>query len=133
MDLELYRVPAAVREGVTLTLPNTEASFRVRLPSQHNRPFSRAVQNAKFSDVKVTTDGNVEMGVINVPALRDQRISAFCDHCLIMPLPGGMTLEALQGDYYPALDWLFTDAERLAAELDQEAITAKKKSVNSSR
>lgn len=132
MDMEAYRVPVEVREGIALHLPNTEAVFHVKLPSQHNRPWARAVQTGMFSDAKVTAEGKIEMGVINVPALRDVRIDAFCDHCLVMPLPQGMTMETLRGEYFPALDWLFTEAERLAEALDREGEAAKKKSSPSS-
>jgi hypothetical protein len=69
--------------------------------------------------------------MIDVPAMRDQRIDAFCTHCLIMPLPGGMTVDALREDYFPALDWLFNEAERMAGALDEEGKEVKKKSAAS--
>jgi len=132
MDLEAYRVPDAVRSGVSLSLPGTDAVFHVKLPSVHNRAFGRAIQTAMFSDAKVMPDGKIEVGTIDVAALRDQRVEAFIAHCLLFPLPGGMTVETLRDEYYPALDWLFTEAERLAADLDKEGEAAKKKSRNSS-
>jgi hypothetical protein len=128
MDLEAYRVPDAVRSGVDIALPKSDAVFRVKLPSEHNRAYTREIQTAMFAGATVNPEGKIELGMIDVPAMRDQRIEAFCAHCLIMPLPGGMTLEVLRKDYFPALDYLFNEAERLAEALDAEGKEAKKKS-----
>jgi hypothetical protein len=128
MNLEAYRVPDAVRAGVEIALPKADAVFRVKLPSAFNRPYTRAIQTAMFAGATVNPEGKIELGVIDVPAMRDQRIEAFCAHCLIMPLPGGMTIETLREDFFPALDWLFNEAERLAEALDADGLDAKKKS-----
>jgi hypothetical protein len=128
MNLESYRVPAAVRDGVEIILPDSDAVFRVRLPSRHNRAFTRALQAALFADVKLNPDGQFEAQRIDVARFRDTQLDVFCDHCLIMPLPGGITLDQLRDDYFPALEALFSEAERLAGLIDTEGDAAKKKS-----
>jgi hypothetical protein len=53
MNLEAYRVPDAVRSGVDIALPKSDAVFRVRLPSEFNRPYTRAIQTAMFAGATV--------------------------------------------------------------------------------
>lgn len=128
MGMDNWRTPDAVRGGVDIPLPDSDVIFRVRLPSKHNKAFTRAVQAGLFKDATVTAIGTVEMGTVDVAGLRDMRMGAFADTCLIMPLPEGMTVATLRDEYQPAFEWLFDEAERLATELDKQGESVKKKS-----
>lgn len=127
MSMESYRVPAGVREGVELTLPGTDTVFRVKLPSSSNKPYQRALMMTWPTEVEWST-----LPVAEQLALMDAQQQAFAEHCLVHPLPDGLTFSMLRDEYPAALDWLTTESARLALELDQEASDAAKKSLPSS-
>ena len=127
MSMESYRVPLGVREGVELTLPGTDTVFRVKLPSSWNKPYQRALMTSWPTEVEWST-----LPVAEQLALMDKQQQAFADHCLVHPLPDGITFDILRDEYPAALEWLTTESARLALELDQEASDAAKKSQPSS-
>jgi hypothetical protein len=131
MSLDHYRLPASVREGVELELPEAPGEkFRVRLPSRYNREFQTAQQRAvamTFGD-----DFKPDLSRVDFFAWQEARHSAFLDHC-VLEMPPGMTKEILAGDYRPALDALFELASELAEAEDDEAAATTKKNRKPSR
>lgn len=130
MDLERYRVPASVREGVVIELPGTkDAVFRVALPSEHNRAFSAAQQSALMGKAGMTMgdDGKPDLTQVDFRKFQEARIEAFLQHC-ILDLPEGLTREALAGEYWPALKALFDRACDLAKDEAASAAAVTKKS-----
>jgi hypothetical protein len=127
MTLESYRVPAGVREGIELTLPGTTTTFRVKLPSSSNKPYQRAMMIAWPNEGELDS-----IPIAERLALLDAQHQAFGDHCLVDPLPDGLTFEILRDEYPAALDWLTMEAARLATDLDAEASDAAKKSPTTS-
>lgn len=125
MDLEQYRVPASVREGVNIDLPGSKgATFRVRLPSKYNRAFQGAQQRA--AKMRLGVDGKPDFSQVDFIGWQEARLDAFLEHC-ILAMPDGMTAELLAGDYRPALEALFEAASaRAEAEDDEAAKTVKK-------
>jgi hypothetical protein len=125
MDMELYRVPLSVREGVDIDLPGAKgATFRVRLPSKYNREYQHAHQRAV--KMRVGSDGKPDFTQTNVLEWQDARHEAFLDHCVV-GMPEGMTREKLAGEYRPALEALYAKASEMAEAEDDEAIETVKK------
>ncbi len=132
MSLESYRVPLGVREGVELTLPGTDSVFRVKLPSQSNKPYQRALMMAAaIAQGDRPMDGG-EMSPAALPVFLDAQVEAFGAYCLVAPLPDGLTFATLRDEYPTALDWITQESMRLARDLDAEASDAAKKSLPSS-
>jgi hypothetical protein len=127
MTLESYRVPAGVREGIELTVPGTDTTFLVKLPSSFNKAYQRAMMIAWPNEGDLAS-----LPMVEQLALIDAQQQAFGDHCLVHPLPDGLTFATLRDEYPAALDWLTMEAARMAAELDVEASDAAKKSLPSS-
>jgi hypothetical protein len=132
-DLALYRVPDSARIGVDIALKQyPDVVFRVKLPSKHNRAYTRALRQAMFAGARMDASGQVDVSSVDITQITDARIGAFAEHCLCMPLPTGMTREMLADEYYPALEELFETASDMADAADAEGEKAAKKSRPSS-
>jgi hypothetical protein len=106
-------------EREKITLPNTKVSFGVELPTQWNRPYNRAWQEA-ISENGAMENGTFVVKGLSAIAFQETQISAFINTC-IKDMPEGMTVELLAGDYYPAAETLFRIATELAGKLEERA------------
>lgn len=135
MSLDKYRLPASVTDGVAITLPDTDAPFRVRLPTQLNRSWRKYVlQTLSEMGAKFDSTGDVQGVSLDPGRLaewEEARIAAFVDLCVVA-YPNGLDRDALLGDYYPAAEALFAAALELAEKEDAAAGEAAKKSATSS-
>lgn len=131
MNLDRYRIPAAVREGVWIELPDAGgAKFLVRLPAASNRAWQREMlQRMAKCGVQITADGAIDA---NAPGAteamfrwQDGRLDKFLELC-VMKGPDGFDLSSLADEFRPALQWLFDRAEALAEEETKEADDAGK-------
>jgi hypothetical protein len=128
MDLERYRVPASVLEGVEIELPGSEdARFRVALPTESNRAFIAALQRQLVRRAAPAESGPPDFSVIDSLAFRDARIEAFREQC-ILEMPGELTRDQLGGEFWPALAALYERANDLATDEEAGAKAAVKKS-----
>lgn len=117
MSLERYRVPASVREGEWIELPGG-ARFLVKLPSSANRLWQRESLRllADRGDLKLGADGRVDLTRLEGARMAEwieERLKLFRRVCVIEG-PSGFDLEALEDEYFPALEKLFELAEARA-------------------
>jgi hypothetical protein len=113
--LDAYKMPG--RESITL--PNTKVTFGIELPTQWNRPYNRAWQEA-ISENGAMENGSFVVKGLSAIAFQEAQISAFITHC-VKDMPEGMTAELLAGDYYPAAETLFRIATARASEVEERA------------
>jgi hypothetical protein len=124
MNLERYRVPAAVWEGEWLELPESGgAKFLVKLPASSNREWQReALSLLTDAGVRVDEKGVVNTDALGPPALialRTRRLELFARLCVVRG-PEGFDLSALSGEYWPALAALYDLAVERAKQQEQE-------------
>jgi len=128
--LAAYRVPSSAIDGVLITLPDAPAvTFRVRLPSRHNRAYQAAIQLAVGRAATIGDGGVVQLDPERIADMAESRLEAFLAHCLDLgSLPTGIDADALRGAYRPALEALYEQALILADAEEGEADAAVGKS-----
>jgi hypothetical protein len=127
MGLDKYRLPASVREGVWLELPDAPGDkFRVRLPSRYNREYTAAQQRAVAVSVGDDFKLKPDLAHVDFFAWQEARYQAFLEFC-VLDLPPGLTKAQLNDEYRPGLEVLFNMASDLADMEDAEADATTKK------
>lgn len=124
---ELYRMPIGLTDGIKIDLPETGASFMVKLPSTLNEEFQ----------MRLMTDLNVQIGSDAKPVLDIKPIefqarqkALFFEICIVSAqgLPKGLTPAEFFTEYPLAARYVFDKANELAAQSDADVERALGKS-----
>lgn len=133
MSLDSYKLHKAFTEGVVIRLDKApDDEFRVKLPSQYNREYTRAQYEGV--DLDISPDGTVNAangGAVMLLVAKKAQEDAFCNHC-IKSWNGGPLPENFAEEYPEALYELMEKATEMAEEINSRVDTAVKKSPASS-
>lgn len=127
--LDHYKIDKAFTEGVEIRLDGApDTVFLVKLPSQYNRGYTRAMYSGLRWDID--DDGQVKAGGSLVETRYVQE-DAFMEYCLIS-IDGEPVPENFLQEYPAAVTELMTKTSDLVQSLEEKVSTTVKKSQASS-